>query len=414
MLEENSSNDEKGQIMWQRSLPWLMAGCLVTAIVVGQPTSPTTPKNEKKPLVAPSAVVALAPAAVPNPGPKTAVSRITGVTLYPSSALVTREVDVPEGKGTLELTVSPLPPTTVHSSLYTEGTDTIRVIMTRYRTRAIQEDTREEVRKVRDELKQLQIARDKIESDIKTIQADNTLLGKLENFTTVTTVHSTKKGALNSESAIAMAKYIMEARSDKAKALVGYQQQLQANQDKVDVAQRKATDLISGIARTERDAVIVVEKTNAAAGKVRLNYLVNEASWSPQYKLRAGKNAKDAVQLEYLAAVIQQTGEDWQNVKLVLSTAKPMLNAAPPELQTLKVTVVPKNVPAAHLGDTAELEEQVKSLRMKAQSDFNARKQTTGIGLFNTAAAIDQSWELLNPEEAVKRGCSLALPKGRA
>ena len=53
---------------------------------------------------------------------------------------------------------------------------------------------------------------------------DNTLLGKLENFTTVTTVHSTEKGALNSESAIAMAKYIMEARSNKAKALVGYQE----------------------------------------------------------------------------------------------------------------------------------------------------------------------------------------------
>src|SRR5205085_12056235 len=132
--------------------------------------------------------------------------------------------------------------------------------------------------------------------------------------------------------------------------------------------------LASGPARTERDAVIAVEKSNAAAGKVRLNYLVNAASWHPQYKLRAGKTAKDQVQLEYLAAVLQHTGEDWANVKLVLSTAQPMLNAAPPELQTLQVTVVPRaNAPALvrHNPDTMELEEQVKSLRSKAQKDFN-------------------------------------------
>src|SRR5439155_1996708 len=43
---------------------------------------------------------------------------------------------------------------------------------------------------------------------------------------------------------------------------------------------------------------------------------------------------------------------------------------------------------------------------------FNERKQSSGIGLYNTAAALDQSWELFNPEAAVKRGCSLAVREG--
>src|SRR5207245_8117965 len=81
---------------------------------------------------------------------------------------------------------------------------------------------------------------------------------------------------------------------------------------------------------------------NPAAGKVRLNYLVDQASWRPQYKLRAGKDEKDPVQLEYLGAVVQQTGEDWNNVDLVLSTAQPMLNAAPPELRMLEVALLPR------------------------------------------------------------------------
>src|SRR5206468_10692778 len=42
------------------------------------------------------------------PDLKLAASRIAHVTVYQNNALVTREVDVPEGTGTLELVVSPL------------------------------------------------------------------------------------------------------------------------------------------------------------------------------------------------------------------------------------------------------------------------------------------------------------------
>src|SRR5437870_2502251 len=59
--------------------------------------------------------------------PKTATSRVTSVTVYQNTALVTREVEVPEGEGSLELVVTSLPPQTVNSSLYSEGTDGIRV-----------------------------------------------------------------------------------------------------------------------------------------------------------------------------------------------------------------------------------------------------------------------------------------------
>ena len=53
-----------------------------------------------------------------TPGVKIAASRVAAVTVYPNSALVTREVDVPEGQGTVELVVTPLPPETVAGSLY--------------------------------------------------------------------------------------------------------------------------------------------------------------------------------------------------------------------------------------------------------------------------------------------------------
>jgi uncharacterized protein (TIGR02231 family) len=371
-----------------------------------------------------AALLVLGPALVPaNPPaardappaarPKLATSRISAVTVYPNGALVTREVDVPEGDGTVELTVTPLPPTTVNSSLYSEGTDGIRVLATRFRSRPILEDTREDVRKLQDELKELQQSQEKADADIKAAQANLQLLTKLEAFTSVQTIQSAEKGALNGDAAIALSKHIMDSRVDKSKELVGLQQQQQVLQEKADFARRKLKELVSTPARTEElDAVIVVEK-NQPAGKVRLNYLVESAAWRPQYKVRAARSVKEPVQLEYLAALVQHTGEDWSRVNLVLSTAQPMLNAAPPDLQVLQVAVVPQASAAqAAAPDALDLQEQVKNLRTKAQRDLNDRKDPNGVGLVNTAAALDQSWELLNPEAAVRRGCSLASAEG--
>ncbi len=395
--------------MWKRAIPLVTVVGLAAVLVLWPKEVPANPPGEP-------AAKASKEAVLPAAGVKTAASRVSAVTIYPNSALVTREVEVPQGAGTLELTVTPLPPTTVNSSLYTEGTNGIRVLTTRFRTRPILEDTREDVRKLQDELKQLALAKEKLEADIRAVQDNEKTLTKMEGFMGVTTVQLTEKGSLNSESAIALSKHIRESRLETARELVTLKQQVQANQEKAEFAQRRLNELASGTARTERDAVIVVEKSDAAAGKVRLNYLVDAASWHPQYKLRAGAASKDPVQLEYLAAVVQHTGEDWANVKLVLSTAQPMLNAVPPELQTLQVTVVPRSQgPEATIArnpDTMELEEQVRNLRAKAQKDLNERKTLSADGLSNTAAALDQSWELFNPEAAVKRGCSLAVREG--
>ena len=48
----------------------------------------------------------------------------------------------------------------------------------------------------------------------------------------------------------------------------------------------------------------------------------------------------------------------------------------------------------------------------KALKDLNQKKLLTGASLFNTAAALDQSWEILNPDAAVRRGCALGAREG--
>ncbi len=171
--------------------------------------------------------------------PKVAASRIVHVTVYPDSALVTREVEVPAGAGAVELVVTPLPERTVNSSLYSENSDGIRVLTTRFRTRPVKENTREEVRKLEDEIKKLQANTRKIQADTEACKQNMGLLGKLENFTTVSTQHATEKGKLDSEATIALAKYLMEGRGEKTKEMVALQQQMETNAEQLEFAQRK-------------------------------------------------------------------------------------------------------------------------------------------------------------------------------
>ncbi len=390
--------------MWKRSIHLLALGSL--AIVATILTSPIPAKQAE----------AKAPAAPEpaNAAVKIAPSKVAAVTVYPNNALVTREVHAAGGPGRVEIVVSPLPLTTIPSSLYAEGSEGIRVLTTRFRSRPVVEDTRADVRKLNEEIQTLLLAKEKIEGDLIAVQDDMKMLGKMESFLTVTTVQSTEKGAVNAEAAIALSKHIRESRGSTAKQVVDLKQSIQANQHKAEAAQKRLRELTSGDARYELDAVIVVDKANAEAGTIRLNYLVDKATWHPQYKLRADKAIKDQVTLEYLASVVQYTGEDWSNVKLVLSTAQPMLNATPPDLQTLHVAVTPKGAvaPPVKHQSTMELEDLSKNLRSRAQKDFNEKKQTSGVGLVNTAAAQEQSWELFNPEAAMKRGCLLSAREG--
>src|SRR5688572_1984052 len=101
--------------MWKRIVP-ASALCGMAALVAFLAThSHAYPPRDGEPAAAAKEAEATAPA--PTPGVKPAPSRVTAVTVYPNSALITREVEVPQGAGTLELIVTPLPPTVVNSSL---------------------------------------------------------------------------------------------------------------------------------------------------------------------------------------------------------------------------------------------------------------------------------------------------------
>lgn len=79
--------------------------------------------------------------------------------------------------------------------------------------------------------------------------------------------------------------------------------------------------------------VITVIAEQAGPANITLNYLVQNAGWTPAYDLRS-ENADSKIKLTYKAMVHQFTGSDWNNVHLILSTGNPNQNMQVPNLNT--------------------------------------------------------------------------------
>ncbi|MBP7688239.1 MAG: mucoidy inhibitor MuiA family protein [Thermoflexales bacterium] len=93
--------------------------------------------------------------------------------------------------------------------------------------------------------------------------------------------------------------------------------------------------------RERYSAFIEVEVTQPGELNIQLTYMVALARWAALYDLRFEETAEPMVQVGYLGQVTQSTGEDWLNVALTLSTARPALVTVKPELTPWYVQEVP-------------------------------------------------------------------------
>ena len=66
-------------------------------------------------------------------------------------------------------------------------------------------------------------------------------------------------------------------------------------------------------------------------GEINFSYLAKNAGWTPLYDIRS-KSAEGKIFMNYKAQVHQNTGLDWKNIKLSISTNNPYANKTKPEL----------------------------------------------------------------------------------
>jgi hypothetical protein len=80
------------------------------------------------------------------------------------------------------------------------------------------------------------------------------------------------------------------------------------------------------------EVILTVDCKTAIRVPVELSYYVNNAGWYPSYDIRA-KNISEPIELAYKANIMQNTKEEWKNIKLKVSSVNPNLGNVAPKLK---------------------------------------------------------------------------------
>lgn len=88
--------------------------------------------------------------------------------------------------------------------------------------------------------------------------------------------------------------------------------------------------------QNRKELILEILAENEMNLNLGLSYIVSNAGWVPSYDLRA-LSTKKPLEIVYKGKIYQKTGQDWNNVKLFVSTYKPSYNQNRPILSPLYV-----------------------------------------------------------------------------
>ena len=333
----------------------------------------------------------------------TSAGRVARVTLYRGQARVVREVPLPARTGGLEIVVPGMPHSIVGGSLYAEADAGTDVRAVRYRTRAVGEDPRDEVRALDEKIEEAKDSLAANAASSKVIQKRLAYLDKIEEFVAPTAHGDLRNGVLDAEALERLVLFGFKQRKDAQDELLKLQREARDIQKALALLARQRIELHASSSRTVREAVIFVEKRTAGPAKVSLNYLVAGCGWGPMYNLRADRG-RGVVQVEYNAVIQQTTGEDWSDVEFTLSTATPSLSAAGPGLAPFTVAMNRGVDPQAEGKKEAAAVYQSIASRQKAgnkmlQNAFNNADNFAAAWNVNRAANDFQTFEIVTGSE---------------
>jgi hypothetical protein len=356
-----------------------------------------------------------------------AAQEVTGsvseVIVYRGQALVTRTIELDLPQGGSELIVRKLPNKIVPESLYAQASGDATVSSVRYRERAVEEDTRKEVKKLDVEIEKLQTNLRHAEMNLRLIHENRGSISKLQNLTISAAQSDLDRGLLQYDPLEKLFGHVETKRAEYHKKQLELDDEILALKKQLELLQRKRNELRAGRSRSEREVVLFVSSSAAGEAAIQLRYLVNDAGWLPQYNLRAEPD-KSAVSIEYNAVIHQASGEDWTNVAMSLSTAQPTMEAGAPELEPMEVKLTSGAEPGVgrrwfeklrgvgvqySVGVAEEAEEPVyRDLSDEFQQLERSRRQMARKGrlaqsTLNTMAEGRQMMELQADKEAVQK-----------
>ncbi len=269
-------------------------------------------------------------------------THITAVALYADRARVTRTGTVQVEPGSLQLEISDLPRQLDAASVRAaaRGTARARLLGVDVRRKHYVQTPVAAIREMEAQVEALQDERAALDARAARLKEDRDaaqgLAGQAEIY-----AKGLARGRITPEEQMALFD-ALRARAETVDAALQEAAQQRRDLDRRIAKLQKDLQHARGARSTERHvATVDVEVVAAGELTVELTYVVAQAGWTPLYDLRLIEDgAEDAtLNVGYLAEVRQNTGEDWAEIALTLSTARPALAETVPELQPWYIAI---------------------------------------------------------------------------
>jgi uncharacterized protein (TIGR02231 family) len=266
-----------------------------------------------------------------------ALSRIDAVTVFPSGAEVTRIVEARIEAGEHSLVFDGLPGDLQAETIRVEGSSDGRIEIGSVDSKLVYlpSNTRDESRRrIERDMEALQDERGALDQAIADAEYQKSLMQQLAS------------GAFTAPAKEGEPRLAVSDELGKLLSLVGGKMgelsktvlDARLRQRAIDKQLNDLATELAGLAPQEQAQMRVIVHLAApaeAAGTFRLKYRIAGAGWRPIYDARLATPQTDAmakIELVRRAEVMQSTTEDWADVALTLSTARPVGATAAPDI----------------------------------------------------------------------------------
>ncbi len=260
-------------------------------------------------------------------------STITHVTAYQDRALVTREgrVELEEGKNFLVF--EGLPGALIEESLSSQGRGGAEVTLNGVELKKTftPEEANPRVAKITEELEKLQYELREVQARQSALADQKGFLDSVKDFSSaqISKDIMTKSPAVSEWAGLST--FIGDSYTELGQKTLALEKAVQDKMKEIQAKQRELNDIRSGRDITRKTAVVSVDAKAKTSFDVSLSYLVPQATWHISYDAKVSPSKKTCALISY-GNIRQWTGEDWIDVKLKLSSAKPAVGGRMPEL----------------------------------------------------------------------------------
>ncbi|MDQ5977912.1 MAG: hypothetical protein QG602_884 [Verrucomicrobiota bacterium] len=258
-------------------------------------------------------------------------SRISAVTVYQDRAVVTRTATVQLGGGTAELVFANLPQALNEQSLQVSGKGTAQASILDVSAKQTYVDYTPDarVKELEDQLKAFAKQMRGLDDRANLLNTQQTMLDRMETALFAPPTKDVPRPELNQFTT--SLNFLIEQKGKLVTERATLDEQREELQNKANTVQAQLQQLRGAGGKAFKTVTVRVAAAQAGSLEVSLAYTVPGASWVPSYDARVASSER-TLQLDYFGIVRQSTGEDWKDVALTLSTARPSLGGAAPVL----------------------------------------------------------------------------------